>query len=125
MMKRQFFPTAEHLHLTGPAQQRFHELALRKSAAEFGRSVFVRGVVEVSNYCRQNCEYCGMRRDNRSLDRYRAKSEELAELLLNQRPESITDINIQTGEDPVAVREVVFPLIELLKRHTSLGISVC
>ena len=32
---------------------------------------FVRGVVEVSNYCRENCHYCGMRRDNKSLDRAR------------------------------------------------------
>ena len=37
----------------------------------------------------------------------------------------MTDVNIQTGEDPVAVREVVLPLIETLRRETPLGISVC
>src|SRR5690242_5989759 len=73
-MKRQFFPTPEHLRLTGPAQERFHELALAKTASQFGKSVFVRAVVEVSNYCRQNCSYCGMRRENKSLDRYRAEA---------------------------------------------------
>jgi biotin synthase len=85
----------------------------------------VRAVVEVSNFCRENCHYCGMRRDNRSLERFRAKYEQIAELLIHHRPASVTDVNIQTGEDPVVVREVVLPLIEILRRETSLGISVC
>ena len=66
-----------------------------------------------------------MRRDNRDLARFRAKYEQLAELLIHHCPASVTDMNIQTGEDPVAVREVVLPLIETLRRETSLGISVC
>jgi biotin synthase len=59
------------------------------------------------------------------LARFRAKHEQIAELLIQHRPASVTDVNIQTGEDPVAVREVVLPLIETLRRETSLGISVC
>jgi biotin synthase len=82
-------------------------------------------VVEASNFCRQNCDYCGMRRDNRSLDRFRAEAAELAELLIHQCPSSVTDVNIQTGEDPVAVREGVLPLVRTLRRETSLGVSVC
>jgi biotin synthase len=66
-----------------------------------------------------------MRRDNRTLARYRAQHEQIAELLIEQRPASVTDVNIQSGEDPVAVREVVLPLIETLRRETPLGISVC
>jgi biotin synthase len=66
-----------------------------------------------------------MRRDNRQLTRYRARLDQLAEMLIRHRPESITDINIQTGEDPVVVRELVLPLIKLLRRETSLGVSVC
>jgi biotin synthase len=85
----------------------------------------VRAVVEISNFCRENCAYCGMRRDNRRLARFRAQAEQIAELLIEHRPASVTDVNIQTGEDPVAVREVVLPLIATLRRETSLGISVC
>jgi biotin synthase len=87
--------------------------------------VFVRGVVEVSNYCRQNCHYCGMRRDNHDLVRYRLAADELADLIIHHRPASITDIDIQAGEDPVAVREVVLPLMRELRRHTDLGITLC
>jgi biotin synthase len=46
-------------------------------------------------------------------------------LLIRDRPASITDINIQAGEDPVAVREIALPLVGLLRRETSLGVSVC
>ena len=91
----------------------------------FGREVFVRGVVELSNFCRENCSYCGMRRDNRSLTRFRARAEQLAEQLIEHRPASLTDVNLQAGEDPVAVREVALPLIRALRRETPLGISVC
>jgi biotin synthase len=66
-----------------------------------------------------------MRRENRGLTRYRAHHEQMAELLLHHRPASVTDVNIQAGEDPVAVREVVLPLIQTLRRNTRLGISVC
>jgi len=66
-----------------------------------------------------------MRRANTDLHRYRARLEQLAELLIHHRPPSVTDVNIQTGEDPVAVREVVLPLIRALRTETSLGVSVC
>jgi biotin synthase len=91
----------------------------------FGPRVFVRGVLEVSNFCRENCSYCGMRRDNKSLHRYRLKLDTLRDLIRAGLPEMITDLNIQTGEDVVGVREVVLPLIEFLRQETNLGISVC
>lgn len=91
----------------------------------FGRQVFVRGVIEVSNFCRQNCDYCGMRRDNRNLDRYRLSLEKLKEMVRRGVPGIITDLNLQMGEDPVGIREIILPLIETIRRETSLGISVC
>ena len=106
-------------------QRAFHADATTVRDAQFGRRVFVRGVVEVSNYCRQNCHYCAMRRDNRQLARYRLAADELADLIIHHRPASITDIDIQAGEDPVAVREVVLPLVRELERHTDLGITLC
>jgi biotin synthase len=118
-------PGAQQLRSHGQAQSTLHQLAAKAAFDSFGHRVFLRGVVEVSNFCRENCAYCGMRRDNRSLARYRARHAELAELLIHHRPASITDINIQSGEDPVVVREVVIPLIKTLRRETRLGVSVC
>lgn len=124
-MQESFTVTANVLRSRGDAQADLHAQATAAARRSFGKKVFVRAVVEVSNFCRENCAYCGMRRDNKELARHRASPEQLAELIINHRPESITDINIQTGEDPVAVREVVLPLIRTLKRATQLGISVC
>ena len=118
-------PTSDLLRLRGRGQEALHERAANASFKQFGRKVFLRAVVEVSNFCRENCVYCGMRRDNRKLARYRARHEELADLLVHHRPASITDVNIQAGEDPIVVREVVLPLIKTLKRETPLGVSVC
>jgi biotin synthase len=121
----EYFPTATDLTASGADQTAFHEQAACATRQLFGRRVFVRAVVEVSNYCRENCHYCGMRRDNRSLSRARADFEGLAETLVHHRPDAVTDINIQSGEDPMAAREVVLPLIRILRRETRLGLSVC
>ncbi len=102
-----------------------HEKARSVRDDIFGRRVFVRGVVEVSSYCRQSCLYCAMRRYNHALERYRLAADELAEMIIHHRPAAITDIEIQAGEDPVALSEVVLPLINELRRHTNLGITLC
>jgi biotin synthase len=120
-----FFPDHDMLMSKGTIQEMWHERAAAAATRQFGRRVFVRGVVEVSNFCRENCFYCGMRRDNRSLARVRARFDQIAELILHERPASLTDINIQAGEDPVVVRETVLPLVRLLRKETNLGISVC
>jgi len=120
-----YFPGEPDLSLNASAQAALHEQAAAATRARFGREVFVRAVVEVSNFCRENCAYCGMRRNNRTLARYRASHEQLAELLIHHCPASVTDVNIQAGEDPVAVRDVVLPLIRTLRRETPLGVSVC
>jgi biotin synthase len=120
-----YFPTESEIALNGADQLAYHERASDVTRKGFGKDVFVRAVVEVANFCRENCAYCGMRRDNRNLARYRARQEQIAEMLIEHRPASVTDLNIQAGEDPVAVREVVLPLIKTIRRETSLGISVC
>ncbi len=118
-------PTADLLLARGKDQENWLRAAEETTLDHFGNEVFVRAVVEVSNFCRENCSYCGMRRDNRTLNRFRAQVDQLKELLLEHRPASVTDINIQAGEDPVAVRQVVLPLLRALRAETNLGLSVC
>lgn len=124
-MTAHFSPDLDLLRARGAEQSAWLERAEHSTIEHFGREVFIRAVVEVSNFCRENCAYCGMRRDNRSLHRFRSRVEQLAEILLEHRPASVTDVNFQAGEDPVAVREIVLPLLRLLREHTNLGMSVC
>jgi len=102
-----------------------HEYARAVRDEVFGRRVFVRGAVEVSSHCRENCHYCGMRRDNQALKRYRLAADELAELIIHRRPAAITDIDIHAGEDALTVSQVVLPLVRELRRRTTLGITLC
>jgi biotin synthase len=120
----EFHSAISELLARGSAQEVLHEQVAAVSQI-FGCKVFVRGMVEVSNFYRKNCTYCGMRRDNRSLARARAVQDEIAELLIHQRPPAMTDLNLQTGEDPVAASEVVLPLVRILRRETNLGSRVC
>ena len=114
----------EMLRMRGMDQSSLLEQAEALTRAEFGSQVFVRGVVEISNFCRQNCHYCGMRRSRADLERYRIPLDVLCETLINRRPAYVTDINLQAGEDPKAVREIVLPLLKELRKHTKLGLSV-
>ena len=120
----EFHSTISELLARGSAQEVLHEQVAAVSQI-FGCKVFVRGMVEVSNFYRKNCTYCGMRRDNRSLVRARAVQDDIAELLIHQRPPAMTDVNLQTGENPVAASEVVLPLVRTLRRETNLGSRVC
>jgi biotin synthase len=117
--------SADSLTVGGEAQERLHARAREAALEHFGRQVFLRGVVELSNYCRENCHYCGMRRENGSLSRFRASHDQIADLLVHHRPRSMTDVNFQTGEDPVVVRDLVIPLIRTIRQQTALGVSVC
>ncbi|MGD0816016.1 MAG: radical SAM protein [Verrucomicrobiota bacterium] len=125
MQSHGYLPNETDLEARGIRQVELHAAAAQARQAVFGRNVFVRAVVEISNFCRENCAYCGMRRDNRTLHRFRARHEQIAELLVHHLPPSVTDVNIQSGEDPLVVREVVLPLLETLRRDTSLGVSLC
>ena len=125
MAETVYYPNERDLTACGAEQEALHERAAAAAQEQFGNKVFVRAVVEVSNFCRQNCSYCGMRRENRQLHRFRARGEQIAQLVAEHCPASVTDINIQTGEDPVAVRELVLPLIKMIRRETKLGVSVC
>ena len=118
-------PSIEQLQARGREQEVLHARADGLTRDHFGNEVLIRGVVEVSNYCRENCHYCGMRRDNRDLTRYRARLDQLAELLVHHCPATVRELDIQAGEDPVVVRQVVLPLLRILRRETSLGLTLC
>jgi biotin synthase len=118
-------PPAKGLTALGMDSRSVEERAGALRDEVFGRRVFVRAVIEVSNFCRQNCDYCGMRRDNRDLHRFRLDLEKLRALVRAGLPELVTDLNLQMGEDVVGVREIILPLIETIRRETRLGVSVC
>ena len=53
------------------------DLACTRAPARFGRRVFFRGIIEFTNYCKNDCYYCGIRCSNRCLSRYRLTEDEI------------------------------------------------
>lgn len=43
----------------------------------YGKDVYIRGLIELSNYCKNNCLYCGIRRDNHKINRYRLTEQDI------------------------------------------------
>ena len=52
-------------------------LARERAQARFGKQVFFRGIIEFTNHCKNDCYYCGIRRSNRELSRYRLTEDEI------------------------------------------------
>ena len=64
-----------------------------------GDGVHLRGLIEFSNICRQNCMYCGLRRDNGKLERYRLDAEEILSLAEKAKGYGYQTVVLQSGED--------------------------
>ena len=53
------------------------ELAREEVLTRFGNKIFIRGLIEITNRCRNNCYYCGIRKENRNIVRYELAQEEI------------------------------------------------
>ena len=65
-----------------------------------GDRVYLRGIIEFSNYCNRDCLYCGLRRSNTALERYRMSLDEIEACARVARQLGIRTIVLQSGEDP-------------------------
>ena len=64
-----------------------------------GHAVHLRGLIEFSNICKQNCLYCGLRRDNRKVNRYRLSEEEILDFARKAHSYGYRTVVMQSGED--------------------------
>lgn len=60
-------------------QDYLHRQAREVACARFGNRIFIRGLIEITNRCRNNCYYCGIRKDNRNIPRYELTQEDILE----------------------------------------------
>jgi len=65
----------------------------------FANQIHLRGIIEFSNYCRQDCYYCGIRNENENVNRYRMKDEEIMSSVSMIYNAGIKTIVLQSGED--------------------------
>ena len=81
-----------------------------------GDEVHLRGLIEFSNICRNDCMYCGIRRSNASVQRYRMSDDELVETARSAVALGFQTIVLQSGEDMHYNQQRMCHIIEQIKR---------
>ncbi len=100
-------------------------LASKKRRAVFGDAVYTRGLIEISSICKNNCLYCGIRRDNVLAERYRLTPEEILACADEGHALGFRTFVLQGGEDPFYTDEVLCGIVRQLKeRHPDCAVTL-
>lgn len=91
--------------------------AVRLRKKYYGNKVFTRGLIEFTNYCKNNCYYCGIRRENGNVDRYRLTEEEILACCKNGHELGYRTFVLQGGEDPYYTDERIVNIISEIKKQ--------
>ena len=95
--------TTEYEYLISNRNSEITELirneAVKKRKAVYGNTVFIRGLIEISNICKNDCFYCGIRKSNSSCERYRLTGEEILACCEEGYALGFRTFVLQGGED--------------------------
>ena len=83
----------------------------------YGKKVFIRGLIEISNYCKNDCYYCGIRRSNKNAQRYRLSKEQILSCCENGYELGFRTFVMQGGEDTFFKDEVVCDIVSSIKER--------
>ena len=91
--------------------------AVEKRKAVYGNDVYIRGLIEVSNICKNDCYYCGIRRSNKKCERYRLTKEDILGSAKQGYELGFRTFVLQGGEDAVFTDEFLADIIKSLKSN--------
>lgn len=109
------------------AQHKNLLFALAQQAAQksFGRQIFVRGLIEFTNYCKNDCYYCGIRRSNKNAARYRLTQEEILECCRAGYGLGFRTFVLQGGEDYFYSDEDIAAIVRAIKaQHPDCAVTL-
>lgn len=95
--------------------QYLRNTAVRTARKQFGRGIYIRGLIEISSYCYRDCLYCGLRRSNHTAERYRLTPEEILLCCQQGYQLGIRTFVLQAGEDATHTDEWLIPLIHQIR----------
>lgn len=81
----------------------------------YGNAVYIRGLIEVSNICKNDCLYCGIRHSNKSCERYRVTEKEILECCDEGYDIGFRTFVLQGGEDPTFTDDFVCGIVSKIK----------
>lgn len=91
------------------------KLGRQTAQSVYGSRVFVRGLIEISNICKNDCLYCGIRRGNKACERYRLTPEQILDCAEEGYGLGFRTVVLQGGEDGYFTDEVLCSLIRCIK----------
>ena len=101
--KEKSLEKAEWIQLFGTADSEIiayaGSLALKVAEKQFGKNVYMRGLIEISNICKNNCLYCGIRKDADNVCRYRMSADEILDCCRDGYAAGFRTFVLQGGED--------------------------
>jgi biotin synthase len=101
---------------SSPKAQQILRQADSLRAETVGPEVHLRGLIEFSNYCRNNCQYCGLRRDNRRVTRYRLEPAEIIAAAEQGASLGYKTVVLQSGEDLAFTSQMLADIIREIKK---------
>ena len=94
-----------------------HQLARECTEKYYGRGVYTRGLIEFTNYCKNNCHYCGIQRGNKEVERYRLSKEEILSCCEEGYRLGFRTFVLQGGEDPYFTDEKIVEIVQAIKKE--------
>ncbi len=82
----------------------------------YGNEIYIRGLIELTNYCKNDCIYCGIRRSNRNAQRYRLEPEDIMECCRTGYELGFRTFVLQGGEDGWYTDEKVCQILTAIKK---------
>lgn len=96
-----------------------NELATLTKEPIYHNEVYIRGLIEISNICKNDCYYCGIRRSNKAVERYRLDKETILASCAEGHVLGFRTFVLQGGEDGYYTDEVLVDLIKSIKAEFS------
>jgi biotin synthase len=108
-------PDLKTLIENGECEKELFEKADSVRRENYGTDVYIRGIIEFTNYCKNNCYYCGIRKDNQNAQRYRLSKEEILSCCEQGYALGFRTFVLQGGEDPFYNDELICEIVLLIK----------
>lgn len=96
--------------------EKLKQLAVQKRKQRFGNDVFIRGLIEFTNYCKNNCYYCGIRCGNKNADRYRLTKEQILDCCDQGYQIGYRTFVLQGGEDAFFTTDNIADIVYAIKQ---------
>ncbi len=101
------------------------EKSSQVSKRVYGNKIFMRGLIEFTNFCKNDCYYCGIRAGNKNCERYRLSKEQILDTAQKGYDLGFRSFVLQGGEDNFYTDEIIIDIVhEIKSRHNDCAVTL-